>query len=140
MYRPRFTSHTPSPIAPSPSKLMAHLERSFAPPHPILPRPPSRQCYQGSGLFVYTADSPMGPWTHQAPVGDVACQAPPDAYGGLPTPGQGCLYGGSAEVSVTRAQQDFLATLPDGNGGHTYLEIGSRWGQSPDGLKGHEPQ
>jgi len=103
-------------------------------------------CEQGSGLFVYTADHPMGPWTHQAPLGDIACQAPPAAYGaggsagGIPTPGQGCLYGGSTDVSVTRAQQDFLATLPDGAGGHTYLEIGSRWGQSPDGLKGHEPQ
>jgi len=41
---------------------------------------------------------------------------------------------------VTRSQQDFLATLPDGMGGHTYLYLGSRWMQSPDGLKGHEPQ
>jgi hypothetical protein len=43
-------------------------------------------------------------------------------------------------VSVTRSQQDFLATLDDGNGGQTFLYFGSRWGQSPDGLKGHEPQ
>jgi len=58
----------------------------------------------------------------------------------VPTPGQGCLYGGAGLVSVTRSQQAFAATLPDGNGGFTYLYIGDRWGQSPDGLKGHEPQ
>jgi hypothetical protein len=60
--------------------------------------------------------------------------------GVTPTPGQGCLYGGSTDASVTRSQQAFIATLPDGSGGSTYLYIGDRWGQSPDGLKGHEPQ
>jgi hypothetical protein len=101
-------------------------------------------CEQGSGLFVHTAPHPMGPWTLQsAPVSDIACQAPTAAealLGGVPTPGQGCLYGGSRDVSVTRSQQDFVAKLPDGGGGFTYLYFGSRWGQSPDGLKGHEPQ
>ena len=61
-------------------------------------------CYQGSGLFVHTAPSPMGPWTLQAtPVDDVSCQAtsanplfggslsPSAQWGGEPTPGQGCL-------------------------------------------------
>lgn len=62
------------------------------------------------------------------------------SLGGEPTPGQGCLYGGSTQVSVTRSQQAFLATLPDGLGGFTYIYIGDRWGQSPDGIKGHEPQ
>jgi hypothetical protein len=49
-----------------------------------------------------------------------------------------CRYGGGDEVSVTRSQQAFIATIPDGQGGVTLLEIGDRWGQSPDGLKGHE--
>lgn len=100
-------------------------------------------CYQGSGLFVHTAPNPMGPWTLQStPTNDISCQAPSlvEQLGGIPTPGQGCLYGGSTDVAVTRSQQDFLATLPDGKGGETFLYIGSRWGQSPDGIKGHEPQ
>jgi len=101
-------------------------------------------CYQGSGLFVHTAPTPMGPWTLQSsPVSDIACQAPSAVEAllrGVPTPGQGCLYGGSKDVSVTRSQQDFVAKLPDGEKGFTFLYFGSRWGQSPDGIKGHEPQ
>jgi hypothetical protein len=99
-------------------------------------------CMQGSGLFVHTAPHPMGPWTAASANSpyDIACEAPSVAFQGIPTPGQGCLYGGSTDISVTRSQQDFLATVPDGRGGNTYLYFGSRWGQSPDGLKGHEPQ
>lgn len=91
----------------------------------------------------------MGPWTAATAPYDIACQpaaptSPAFSYGvtagGDPTPGQGCLYGGSQDVSVTRSQQAFLATVPDGAGGETMLYIGDRWGQSPDGLKGHEPQ
>ena len=104
-------------------------------------------CEQGSGLFVHTAPTPMGPWTAAgagATPYDIACEAPAPltalGVGGVPTPGQGCLYGGSKDVSVTRSQQDFLATYDDGNGGKSYVYYGSRWGQAPDGLKGHEPQ
>ena len=214
-------------------------------------------CYQGSGLFVYTAAEPLGPWTRQAvPAGfDVSCEPPPpppppnatnpfcaslavsgeftvtlecvngvidalptalygvqtgacpafaaspscndagfaayaaalcvgranctldtsvrpdpclgtvkgiaavahcsEAPGGFspdggggggggpqPTPGQGCLYetSGGASYAVTRSQQSAIVTVPDGNGGATFLYIGDRWGQSPDGVKGHEPQ
>jgi hypothetical protein len=134
-------------------------------------------CYQGSGLFVHTASSPMGPWTLQSsPVSDISCQSPTSAealLGGVPTPGQGCLYDNSNQVAVTRSQQvsappplqlhlppppppppplshahhliltllqDFVAKLPDGEGGFSFLYYGSRWGQSPDGIKGHEPQ
>ncbi len=88
----------------------------------------------------------MGPWTMQtSPTSDISCQAPSLLQAvvgatGQPTPGQGCLYGGSNEVAVTRSQQDFVAKLPDGSGGFTFVYYGSRWGQSPDGLKGHEPQ
>jgi hypothetical protein len=78
-------------------------------------------------------DGPDGPWRSAA----VSAAGGP---GGQPTPGQGCLYGGANLISVTRSQQDFLATLPDGNGGSTFVYYGSRWGQSPDGIKGHEPQ
>lgn len=98
-------------------------------------------CEQGSGLIVHTASTPAGPWTLQSgAVSDIACEAPAIGYSGDPTPGQGCLYGGSHQVSATRSQADFIATLPDGANGTTYLYFGSRWGQSPDGIKGHEPQ
>ena len=210
-------------------------------------------CFQGSGLFVYTASEPLGPWTRQAsPAGfDAACEAPPppvaanpfcaataaageftvalecvngvidalptalyglqtgscpsfeaspacndagfaayasalcvgkqnctldtsarpdpcvgtvkgiaavahcsEAPGGFspsgsgggsgaqPTPGQGCLYEtqGGASYAVTRSQQSAIVTVPDGRGASTFLYYGDRWGQSPDGIKGHEPQ
>lgn len=91
----------------------------------------------------------MGPWSAAGggtgPY-DISCEAPARSAalalgaGGTPTPGQGCLYGGSDAVAVTRSQQDFLATIPDGRGGSSFVYYGSRWGQAPDGLKGHEPQ
>ena len=91
-------------------------------------------CSAGPG--GYSPDGPVAPPGRAGrELGEVALGA-----GGVPTPGQGCLYGGSSDVAVTRSQQDFLAALPDGLGGTTYLYIGGRWGQSPDGLKGHEPQ
>ena len=103
-------------------------------------------CYQGSGIMVLTAPSPMGPWAAQ-PGGDLSCVEPPaqqlDSLGlrGEPTPGQGCLYGGSTEVSATRAQQNFVIQIPaDGSGEDEYVWTGDRWQQSPDGLKGHEGQ
>jgi len=82
----------------------------------------------------YSPDGPV------VPPSSTAASSFEVSLSGVPTPGQGCLYGGSTDVSVTRSQQDFLATLPDGNGGFTFLYYGGRWGQSPDGLKGHEPQ
>jgi hypothetical protein len=57
-----------------------------------------------------------------------------------PTPGQGCLYDNPRTFSVTQSQQSAIVTVPDGLGGMTYLYVGDRWGQSPDGIKGHEPQ
>ena len=34
-------------------------------------------CYQGSGLFVHTAPTPMGPWTAASAPYDISCEAPP---------------------------------------------------------------
>ena len=36
---------------------------------------------------------------------------------GVPTPGQGCLYGGKTEVSTTRAQPNVVLTVPSGSDG-----------------------
>lgn len=105
-------------------------------------------CEQGSGGYVYTAPAPLGPWTLQAPVeaADVIC-APAgsgsgsgsDSGSGDPTPGQGCLYGGSSQVAVTRSQASYVVQVPTATG-VTLVWAGDRWGQSPDGIKGHEPQ
>lgn len=114
-------------------------------------------CRQGSGVMVHTAPHPLGPWTlvnsTAHPDGDVACVPPAGAPGGLgegggrwllpapvDTPNQGCAYiNGTARtdtVSVTRSQQNSLIRLPDGR----IVWTGNRWGQAPDGIKGHEPQ
>ena len=82
----------------------------------------------------------------QAP-GGFSPDAPPGGGGGggggqQPSPGQGCLADpvNGATYAVTRSQQSAIVTVPDGSGGSTYLYFGDRWGQSPDGIKGHEPQ
>jgi beta-xylosidase len=118
-------------------------------------------CYQGSGIMVYTAPAPMGPWVKQEG-GDLACMKAGDeaqtlspawaakrerkqfmfdvGVGGVPTPGQGCLYNGSTDVSATHAQQNFVLRIPDKNDAEQFLWTGDLWQQSPDGLKGHEGQ
>jgi hypothetical protein len=104
-------------------------------------------CLQGSGGFVYTASAPLGPWVAQAqPLGDVICEVPlPGSVPAAPTPDQGCLYGGGADTAaVTRAQASYVVRAPIPNSSSsdsdTLIWAGDRWGQSPDGLKGHEPQ
>jgi len=95
-------------------------------------------CYQGSGIMVFTAQSPLGPFKFQGP--NIACREPKtDLVNAIPTPGQGCLYGGSNMYSVTRSQQNFVITV-DTPKGKEYVWTGDRWQQSPDGLKGHDPQ
>jgi hypothetical protein len=107
-------------------------------------------CAQGSGGYVYTAPAPLGPWALQAPAAeaDVVCAPPPPPPpplppaargGGSPTPGQGCLFGGSSEVAVTKSQASYLVQVPTPSG-TVFVWAGDRWGQSPDGLKSHEPQ
>eukprot|EP00759_Apiculatamorpha_spiralis_P004023 PhF_6_TR12277/c0_g1_i2/m.19474 len=97
-------------------------------------------CFQGSGIIVHTATSPLGPYTRQVG-GDLACIAtnatyPPSPM--TPTPGQGCLYPNTDLVSTTRAQQNYIVEKigADGDG---YIWVGDRWSQAPDGLKGHDP-
>ena len=64
------------------------------------------------------------------------------ATSALPTPGQGCLYGGSRDVSTTRAQQNFVIRIPSAAAAEeeTLIWTGDRWQQAPDGIKGHEGQ
>lgn len=114
-------------------------------------------CLQGSGGLVWTAAHPLGPWSLQGGGGatqaDFICQ--PDSTSNsvvlaleatvppAPTPGQGCLYGGNNETSVAHAQASYVVSVAVNTpqGAATQLVwAGDRWGQSPDGIKGHEPQ
>lgn len=98
-------------------------------------------CEQGSGIFVHTAASPMGPWN--AIPGNLACRSNAsdevEIVDGIPTPGQGCLYGNSNDFSVTKSQQNFVIEVNTPTGVE-YIWTGDRWQQAPDGIKGHEPQ
>lgn len=115
-------------------------------------------CFQGSGGLVWTAAQPLGPWTLQSgPAVDFICEPEPtdtlistavvshltSAVPPAPTPDQGCLYGGANASSVARSQASYVVSIAVNtpNGAETQLVwAGDRWGQSPDGLKGHEPQ
>ena len=77
---------------------------------------------------------PRGQLTAQYQPG-LSSRWPPPPARGVPTPVQGCLCG-SHDESTTRAQADFVATLPDGGGGETFLYFGGRWEQSPYGTNG----
>jgi hypothetical protein len=92
----------------------------------------------------FSPDGPVQPPAAAAPRveeegASVRVSVSVSALGAVPTPGQGCLYNDPRAVSVTRSQQSAIVTVPDGLGGWTFLYYGDRWGQSPDGVKGHEP-
>lgn len=107
-------------------------------------------CYQGSGMYVFSAPHPLGPWTQQAGRKDLGCVAnattpTPAEIHSLPltavvTPGQGCEYGGQKAASVTRAQQNFVIEVETDSGESEFIWTGDRWMQAPDGQKSHEPQ
>jgi len=59
---------------------------------------------------------------------------------GSPTPSQGCQYHDPTTTSITRAQQNYIIQVDTASGGKQYVYTGDRWQQSPDGLKGHDPQ
>jgi hypothetical protein len=85
----------------------------------------------------FSPDGPVGVGAAASAVATVAVDA---AGPQQPTPGQGCLYISPSLVSVTRSQQSAVLSIPDGAGGQNFIYVGDRWGQSPDGIKGHEPQ
>ena len=126
-------------------------------------------CRQGSGAMVHTASDPLGPWSlvnsTALPDGDIVCARPSSEESGrlssevselssevsdlvrwgLPspadTPNQGCAYVNAGPprsdvISTARSQQNSLIHLTDGR----IVWTGNRWGQAPDGEKGHEPQ
>eukprot|EP00750_Incisomonas_marina_P024323 INCI5106.1.p1 GENE.INCI5106.1~~INCI5106.1.p1 ORF type:complete len:541 (-),score=63.93 INCI5106.1:109-1731(-) len=101
-------------------------------------------CGHGSGIGVYTASAPLGPWTYHENIG---C-----AHSGKnfePQPGCGCgMNGGSppelhcpAEYgsSVTKAQQNFVIQVHTPSG-LEYIWTGDMWQSSADGIKAHDLQ
>jgi hypothetical protein len=89
-------------------------------------------CYQGSGMFVFQAPHPLGPWKQQAS-GDLGCvngttPTPGEPKWGSPSlpltarpqPGQGCLFNNAKQASVTRAQQNFVVQVEAASGETEY--------------------
>ncbi len=73
-------------------------------------------CARGSGARVFTATSPLGPYTLR-----------------------GNINRDAAGKTVIAAQQTYVARLP-GPDGDVYVWMGDRWGSRPDGIKGHDLQ
>ena len=75
-------------------------------------------CPQGSGVRVYTAAKPLGPYTLQ----------------------KGNVNRNVKGKTIVRAQQTFVAWIPTADG-LMYLWMGDRWGSHPDGgMMGHDFQ
>ena len=79
-------------------------------------------CPAGSGARVYTASSPLGPFTEQPNIN----RAPVVGYGNPGNP-------------TVAAQQTWVATISTTNG-MAFVWMGDRWGSRLDGIKGHDFQ
>jgi hypothetical protein len=73
-------------------------------------------CSAGSGARVFTASSPLGPYTQQPNINRDADRQP-----------------------IVAAQQTFVARIPTSEG-IAYIWMADRWGSRPDGVKGHDFQ
>jgi beta-xylosidase len=106
-------------------------------------------CFQGSGMIVYTAPHPLGPWAKQAGPADLGCitnstnPSPAEQHSlpltAVPSDRQGCNYNNAVSASVSRAQQNFVLPIHTKTG-VVFVWTGDRWMQAPDGKKAHEPQ
>eukprot|EP00730_Choanoeca_flexa_P015117 TRINITY_DN6860_c0_g1_i1.p1 TRINITY_DN6860_c0_g1~~TRINITY_DN6860_c0_g1_i1.p1 ORF type:complete len:362 (+),score=60.38 TRINITY_DN6860_c0_g1_i1:2-1087(+) len=83
-------------------------------------------CAEGSDIGVYTASSPMGPWTTQQ---DIGCQAKQPSW----------LAGQARCTSLTQAQQNCIVEVTTTNGVE-YVWTGDRWQSAPDKIKDHDFQ
>jgi beta-xylosidase len=73
-------------------------------------------CSRGSDAQVWTASSPLGPYTYQENINQ--------GVSGSPT---------------IPAQQTYLAKITT-TSGEVYIWMGDRWNSTPDGMKGHDFQ
>ena len=88
-------------------------------------------CPQGSGARVYTAPSPLGPFTYRGNI-DVE-GAGTDAPSSWTKPGTG-----RANATI-KAQQTHVAIIP-ARGGPAFIWMGDLWHSAPDKIKGHDLQ
>eukprot|EP00043_Microstomoeca_roanoka_P006211 m.61088 g.61088 ORF g.61088 m.61088 type:complete len:425 (-) comp13322_c0_seq2:21-1295(-) len=86
-------------------------------------------CSEGSGIGVYTATSPLGPYMSR---GNIGC-----SYPGPKGP-MGC--GVDNGVSITQAQQNVVFTVTSSDNSKAYVWTGDRWQSAPDGIKAHDFQ
>lgn len=104
-------------------------------------------CSKGSGIGVYTASNPLGPWTYHNNVGCLANVTLTDGCGcgmdhkfiedsGKGVDGECGFYGDS----LTKAQQNFVIQIPQADGSTQYVWTGDRWQSAPDGDKAHDLQ
>ncbi len=88
-------------------------------------------CKSGSGVRVYTSNSPLGPYGYQNNI---------NISDSLERDGRSWTAPGTGRSNTTiHAQQLGVATIPTPTG-TLYMWMGDRWGSSPDGVKGHDFQ
>jgi hypothetical protein len=85
-------------------------------------------CSSGSGIGVYTADHPLGPYTKQTNIGCTSQPQPGCGCGGAPytkDPNRNC----TAIPAVTQAQQNFVIEIPasDSDADSTFMWTGDQW-------------
>lgn len=93
-------------------------------------------CGHGSGIGVYTAAQPLGPWVYHNNVGCLANATLAPGCGCGMTHGTCDNYG----ESLTKAQQNFVIRIPQADGSLQYVWTGDRWQSAEDGVKAHDLQ
>jgi predicted GH43/DUF377 family glycosyl hydrolase len=88
-------------------------------------------CAAGSGARVYTATSPLGPYTYRGNINVEGTTT--DVASPWTQPGTGRAN------AIIKAQQTHIAILP-GINGPAYIWMGDRWNSTPDKIKGHDFQ
>jgi hypothetical protein len=90
-------------------------------------------CKAGTGCRVYTADSPLGPYTYRGDINRNVDSDPRriDSNNGDTKPGDG------RDDVIIAMQSRRVLELPTKDGTR-FVVIGDRWQTAPDGLKGHD--
>lgn len=95
-------------------------------------------CGHGSGVGVYTAQHPLGPWTYRSNIGCTK-DLKPGCGCGMNDPDHSLQCDADYGTSLTKAQQNFVLPLKTSNG-TAYIWSGDRWQSSTDGIKAHDLQ
>jgi hypothetical protein len=89
-------------------------------------------CSAGTGVRVYIAQHPLGPFTYKGNI-----NRDQQKSRGLPSPWT--FPGTGRKDAIIKAQQNYVAALPGPNSDQ-YLWMGDRWGSAPDDIMGHDFQ